>query len=167
MASLTQWTWVWASSGRRWKTGRPDVLQSMGSQSQTWLSEWTTTTASSAWSFKIMGSRDFSVGVQGYRVQSLVRELFIDSHMWQLRGFVPPLKDPACCNEDQRSHARQPRPGTARQINNKHWKKSHWASIRISWCWFSLSSGKQDAVLIDSKTFWTRVNLAQIYFPDQ
>ena len=32
MASLTQWTWVWASSGRWWWTGRPGVLQSMGSQ---------------------------------------------------------------------------------------------------------------------------------------
>ena len=32
MASLTQWTWVWASSGSWWWTGRPGVLQSMGSQ---------------------------------------------------------------------------------------------------------------------------------------
>ena len=32
MASLTWWTWVWASSRRQWKTGRPGVLQSMGSQ---------------------------------------------------------------------------------------------------------------------------------------
>ena len=31
MASLTQWTWVWASSGRWWWTGKPGVLQSMGS----------------------------------------------------------------------------------------------------------------------------------------
>ena len=28
----TQWTWVWASSGRWWRTGKPGVLQSMGSQ---------------------------------------------------------------------------------------------------------------------------------------
>ena len=32
MASPTQWTWVWAGSGRSWWTGRPGVLQSMGSQ---------------------------------------------------------------------------------------------------------------------------------------
>ena len=32
MASLTLWTWVWASSGSWWCTGRPPVLQSMGSQ---------------------------------------------------------------------------------------------------------------------------------------
>ena len=30
MASPTQWTWVWARSGRWWKSGRPGVLQSMG-----------------------------------------------------------------------------------------------------------------------------------------
>ena len=29
MASLTQWKWVWASSGRWWRTGKPGVLQSM------------------------------------------------------------------------------------------------------------------------------------------
>ena len=32
MASLTQWTWVWANSRRWWRTGKPDVLHSMGSQ---------------------------------------------------------------------------------------------------------------------------------------
>ena len=30
MASWTQWTWVWASSRRWWRTGKPGVLQSMG-----------------------------------------------------------------------------------------------------------------------------------------
>ena len=32
MASLTQWTWVSVSSGSLWWTGKPGVLQSMGSQ---------------------------------------------------------------------------------------------------------------------------------------
>ena len=32
MASLTQWTWVWINSGSWWWTGRPSLLQSMGSQ---------------------------------------------------------------------------------------------------------------------------------------
>ena len=32
MESLTQWTWVWASSRRWWRTGMPGTLQSMGSQ---------------------------------------------------------------------------------------------------------------------------------------
>ena len=32
MASLIWWTWVWAGSRRWWWTGKPGVLQSMGSQ---------------------------------------------------------------------------------------------------------------------------------------
>ena len=32
MASLTQWTWVWASFRSWWWTGKSGVLQSMGSQ---------------------------------------------------------------------------------------------------------------------------------------
>ena len=32
MASLTPWTWVWASSRSWWWTGRPGMLQSMGLQ---------------------------------------------------------------------------------------------------------------------------------------
>ena len=43
MASPTQWTWVWVNSRSWWWTGRPGVLQSMGSQSQTQLSNWTGT----------------------------------------------------------------------------------------------------------------------------
>ena len=41
MASLTQWTWVWASSGRWGRTWKPGMLQSMGLQTRTWLSDWT------------------------------------------------------------------------------------------------------------------------------
>ena len=29
MTSLTQWTWVWANSGRQWGTGKPGVMQFM------------------------------------------------------------------------------------------------------------------------------------------
>ena len=32
MALLTQWTWVWANSGREWRIGKPGMLQSMGLQ---------------------------------------------------------------------------------------------------------------------------------------
>ena len=32
MASPNLWTWLWVSSGSWWRTGKPDVLQSMGSQ---------------------------------------------------------------------------------------------------------------------------------------
>ena len=44
-ASLTQWTWVWASTGRWWRTRKPGALQSIGSQrvGHSWVTElnWT------------------------------------------------------------------------------------------------------------------------------
>ena len=40
MASLTRWTWVWASSRSWWWTGKPGMLQSMGSQRVGY--DWTT-----------------------------------------------------------------------------------------------------------------------------
>ena len=41
MASPTQWTWVWASSGSWWRTGKPGVLQSTVSQrvGHNWVTE--------------------------------------------------------------------------------------------------------------------------------
>ena len=41
MTSLTQWVWVWASSGSWWWTGKPGVLQSMGLQrvGHDWVTE--------------------------------------------------------------------------------------------------------------------------------
>ena len=41
MSSLTQWTWVWASSRSWWWTGKAGVLQSMGSQRvrHNWVTE--------------------------------------------------------------------------------------------------------------------------------
>ena len=49
IASPTQWTLVWASSGSWWWTGKPGVLQSTGSQSWTRRSEWTTTILDMEW----------------------------------------------------------------------------------------------------------------------
>ena len=41
IASPTQWTWVWVNFGSWWWTGRPGVLQSMGSQrvGHDWVTE--------------------------------------------------------------------------------------------------------------------------------
>ena len=45
MAPLTWWTWIWANFGSWWWTGKPAMLQSMGSQrvGQDWVTElnWT------------------------------------------------------------------------------------------------------------------------------
>ena len=49
MASLTQWTWVWASSRGWWWTGNPGVLQSMGfkeldtTEQLNWTDKWSIT----------------------------------------------------------------------------------------------------------------------------
>ena len=51
MASPTQWTWVWVNSGSWWWTGKPGVLQSMGSQRvrHDWATElnWSSSSSSS------------------------------------------------------------------------------------------------------------------------
>ena len=43
MASPTQWTWVWVSSGSWWWAGRPGMLQSLGLQTvaHDWVLNWT------------------------------------------------------------------------------------------------------------------------------
>ena len=47
MASPTWWTWVWVGSRSWWWIGKPGVLQSMGSQSWTWL-KWLSSSSSSS-----------------------------------------------------------------------------------------------------------------------
>ena len=51
MASPVQWTWVWTDSRRWWRTGKPHVLQSVGSQRVRcdW-SDWFTATMNDKWS---------------------------------------------------------------------------------------------------------------------
>ena len=44
MASPTQWTWVWANSGRQWRTVA--CCRPRGLKSRTWLGNWTATTVS-------------------------------------------------------------------------------------------------------------------------
>ena len=47
IASLTQWTWIWANFQKEWGTEEPGMLQSIGLQSETQLSDWTTATTRS------------------------------------------------------------------------------------------------------------------------
>ena len=70
MASLTQWTWVWVNSWSWWWTGRPGMLQSMGSQRvrHGWATELNYTT-SFIWgpkSSQIHWDRDRMVGARGW-----------------------------------------------------------------------------------------------------
>ena len=52
MASLTQGTWVWAKSGTQRRTGKPGMLQFMGLQSGTWLSDWAKKVSIISWRLK-------------------------------------------------------------------------------------------------------------------
>ena len=60
MASLTQWTWVWANSGRWPRTGKP-ILEDWCAavygvtKSQTWPSDWIT----KLYEFELFGCRIF------------------------------------------------------------------------------------------------------------
>ena len=53
MSLPTQWMWIWASSRRWWRTGKPGVLQSMRLESPKWLCNCKTATvyheADDAW----------------------------------------------------------------------------------------------------------------------
>ena len=55
MASLTRWSWVWVNSGSLWWTGRPGMLQFMGSLrvGHEWATElnWTETNRINAFKF--------------------------------------------------------------------------------------------------------------------
>ena len=72
MASPTQWTWVWTSSGSWWWTGKRGLLQSMVSQSQTWLTElnWTSILA---WEIPQTGSCGSSP--QGRKASDVIERL--------------------------------------------------------------------------------------------
>ena len=58
MASPTQWMWVWVSSRSWWWTGRPGVLQSVGSQrvGHDWATELTESKLSPCWMLCVYGS---------------------------------------------------------------------------------------------------------------
>ena len=72
MASLTQWTWVWVNSRSWWWTGRPGMLQSLGSQrvKHDWVTElnWTETIVpiGNGWSETVFFSAYPGFQVTGY-----------------------------------------------------------------------------------------------------
>ena len=63
MAPLTQWTWVWASSGRWWWTGKAWHVAVHGvAKGQTWLSDWTQLN----WTTNVPGKSHERKSVVGY-----------------------------------------------------------------------------------------------------
>ena len=92
MASSTQWTWVCTSSGRQWRTGKPGVLQCMGSPrvGHDWLNEQ-----------KQYPSLPMSVTVQFSSVQfshSVVSNSFWLHELQRARLPRPSLSPGACSN---------------------------------------------------------------------
>ena len=83
MASPTQWTWVWVNSASWWWTGRPSVLQSMGSQRvrRDWVTELNWTEEATPHPFKFC--HDITA------TQSYHQALFLTLVLWQ---FSPPLQ---------------------------------------------------------------------------
>ena len=83
MASLNQWTWVWANSGRWWRIGKPGLLQSMGlqrvrhdlvtEQQQLKPQEW-------SWSFRAVPSVSCRTSVTVQKLEKVI------GRMWLLLG---------------------------------------------------------------------------------
>ena len=84
MASLTLWTWVWVGSGSWWRTGKPGVLQSMGSQTvgRNWETEsWPMNRNGFTTSFPVCmpftALSSYSVNVENYIDFSNVKPIFL------------------------------------------------------------------------------------------
>ena len=79
MTSLTQWTWVRASSGSWWWTGKPGMLQSMGSQRVG--HDWATELNSDRVGFQLLNKWTFNggytIGVSWSNIKVVNLVLFI------------------------------------------------------------------------------------------
>ena len=80
MASLTQWTWVWANSGRCWRTGKPGVLvygvRKIGHDLVT--KQWT---AATKFCLCVASTRDLMSGLL-LQLQCLNHDLVCDRVQW-------------------------------------------------------------------------------------
>ena len=87
MASLTQWTWVWASSRSWWWTGKPGVLQSTGLQRvrYDWVTElnWTDSLEGLMLKLKLQ-----NCGYLMQRANTLEKTLMLGkTECWRKRGW--------------------------------------------------------------------------------
>ena len=98
MASPTQWTWVWVNSGSCWWTGRPGVLQTMGSQRvrHDWVTE--------------LGTKKFTIWMETQKMLNSQRNLDKEKQSWR--------NQPSWLQTRLQSHSHQDR--TARAQKQKH-----------------------------------------------
>ena len=84
MASPTQWTCVWVNSRSWWWTGKPGMLQYMGLQSRTQLSDWTEF-GQQSWLSHLLALRpdadsDLFFNLLSYKWRAL--------HIWSVRSIL-------------------------------------------------------------------------------
>ena len=133
MASLTRWTWVWVNSGSWWWTGRPGMLQFIGSQrvGHDWATElnWTDTEET----FLVVQGLRICLVMQGTRVQSLVRETESPHALEQPSLHVPKLLSPPATRETMKWKI--PRDATKTQCKqiNKYAGKSFLQDLSYYW----------------------------------
>ena len=83
MALSTQWTWVWANSRRWWRTGKPGMLQWMGSQRvrHDWANEQQSESAKEKW--KIWSPA-------GYPFRGLIPWTALSHESYSIQNLSPP-----------------------------------------------------------------------------
>ena len=79
MASPSRWAWVLVNYGSWWWTGRPGVLRFMGSQSRTWLSNWTDWLTD--WMLLVLRFVVFPLG------KNYHEKFFLRRNTWKSAGF--------------------------------------------------------------------------------
>jgi len=104
MASPTQWTWVWVSSGSWWWAGRPGVLQSMGSQRVRY--DWMTELTSSIFSLFSLSAfvSNREVLVLALDFSHFLTSVSLKFHVFQHLHLVLAIQTVPTYNPDLHSH---------------------------------------------------------------
>ena len=95
MASPVQWRWTWANSGNWWWTGKPGMLQSMGSK-RVDMTEWLTGNLSifseQDWLSGLVVTNSQGLGGDADVIQFLKLDVWIKVSLDQLLGSVKRLQ---------------------------------------------------------------------------
>ena len=89
MASPSQWTWVWVDCRSWWWTGRPGMLQFMGSQSWTWLSYW------SELNWTMVNQLPFEASLSLKKLKELISPVSLLHVVWTLIYYFWHIYDPS------------------------------------------------------------------------
>ena len=133
MASPTRWTWVWASCGWWWRTGKPGVLQSMESQRvrHNWVTEQQWKFKVKVWRCQLLSHAQLFEKPRAVAHQGALSIVFPRQKCWNGLPFPSPgdLPDPGI--EPERpalqilyhlSHQESPRNPSLMERQNRWWK---------------------------------------------